>query len=246
MDFSDLMNVGAINYVIMAIVVTSAAFLQGVGGVGFAMFAAPIAAFLAPQMVPGALLVIGGSVSLLTAIRERHDVVIPVVGSALLGRVIGTIIATVGMTQLPSNYLGLLFGAFILLAVILSASGLRVRPNMANVSLLGTMSGIMGTLTSVGAPALAIAMQSLNPAQLRASLGTTLFFGSAFSIASLAVAGLFTFKDVLLGFSLWPFMLIGFYFSGKARHKVSPRAIKRLLLSFCGLSGGVLIIKSLI
>lgn len=246
MDLSELVNVGAMNYVIMAIVVSSAAFLQGVGGVGFAMFAAPIAAFFAPQMVPGALLVIGGSVSLLTAIRERQDVVLPVVGAALVGRVIGTIIATVGMTQLPSHYLGLLFGAFILVAVMLSASGLRVQPNRSNVSLLGTMSGIMGTLTSVGAPALAIAMQSLNPAQLRASLGTTLFFGSVFSIGSLAVAGLFTYKDVLLGLSLWPFMLVGFYFSGKARHRVSPSAIKRLLLSFCGLSGGVLIIKSLI
>lgn len=246
MDMSGLIEVGAINYVIMALVVGSAAFLQGVGGVGFAIFAAPIAVFFVPQMVPGSLLVLGGSVSFLAAIRERREIVLPIVGVAVLGRTIGTVVATVGMTQLPANYLGLLFGVFILLAVLLSASGVKVKPSLRNVSLLGTISGVMGTLTSVGAPALAIAMQTLAPSQFRATLGATLFLGSIFSIVSLAVARLFTTQDLLLATTLWPFMYLGFRLSNKLRHKVSAKVLRHFLLWFCGLSGVILIIKSLI
>lgn len=110
MELTQLLGVEALNYGVMAVVVATAAFLQGVGGVGFAMLAAPIAVFLAPNMVPGSLLVLGGSVSLLAALRERHEIVKPVVSWALAGRLVGTIIAAVGMTQLPSDWKDLLSG----------------------------------------------------------------------------------------------------------------------------------------
>lgn len=246
MELTQFLGVEALNYGVMAVVVATAAFLQGVGGVGFAMLAAPVAVFLAPNMVPGSLLVLGGSVSLLAALRERHEIVKSVVSWALAGRLVGTIIAAVGMTQLPSDWLGLLFGGFILMAVLLSASGLKVKTTVVNLCGLGVVSGMMGTLTSVGAPALAIAMQSLKPAQLRPSLGSTLFIGSLISIGSLALAGLFTWKDLLSGLGLWPFMFLGFQLSSRARHAVSPKNIRLFLLWFCGVSSVTLIVKSLL
>lgn len=245
MEPTQFLGIGALSYIAMALVVATAAFLQGVGGVGFAMLAAPIAVLLAPEMVPGSLLVLGGSVSFLAALRERQEIVMPVVNSALIGRVLGTVVAAVGMTQLSSQWLGLFFGGFILIAVVLSASGLKVKPSMANVCGLGVVSGVMGTLTSVGAPALAIAMQSLKPAQLRPSLGGALFVGALISIGSLSLAGLFTWKDLLLGLALWPFMYLGFHFSSRARHAVSPKNIRLFLLWFCGFSSVVLIVRSL-
>lgn len=246
MELTQFLGVEALNYGVMAVVVATAAFLQGVGGVGFAMLAAPVAVFLAPNMVPGSLLVLGGSVSFLAALRERHEIVRPVVSLALIGRLVGTITAAVGMTQLPSDWLGLLFGGFILMAVLLSASGIKVKTTVLNVCGLGVVSGMMGTLTSVGAPALAIAMQSLKPAQLRPSLGCTLFIGSLVSIGSLALAGLFTWKDLFSGLALWPFMFLGFQLSSRARHGVSPKNIRLFLLWFCGVSSVLLIVKSLV
>lgn len=246
MELIQMMSEDALNYAVMAVVIATAAFLQGVGGVGFAMLAAPIAVFLVPDMVPGSLLVLGGSVSFLAALRERHEIVVPVVSWALVGRTVGTILAAVGMTQLPGEWLGVLFGGFILMAVILSASGLKVRASAMNVCGLGVVSGMMGTLTSVGAPAIAIAMQSLTPTQLRPSLGSTLFIGSILSIGSLALAGLFTWKDLLLGLALWPCMFLGFQLSGRARHAVSAKNIRLFLLWFCGISSLILIAKSVV
>jgi uncharacterized membrane protein YfcA len=111
--------------------------------------------------------------------------------------------------------------------------------------LAGIASGIMGTLTSVGAPALAIAMQNLAPAQLRASLGLILFLGASLSLVLLIVAGLFSLQQAMLSIVLYPFMLLGFTLSGQLRHKVSLPLMRRLLLGICSLSAVVLITRTL-
>lgn len=209
------------------------------------MFAAPVAVVFFPELVPGPLLALGGSVSLLAALRERQHIIPKVVATAVSGRAVGTIFAVLAMTQLSKNVLELLFGVFILIAVLLSISGLRIAPNRKNMGIAGVVSGIMGTLTSVGAPSLAIAMQNLVPANLRASLGATLFLGASFSLFSLGIAGLFTLREAILSAILWPFMLLGFSLSSKVRHAVSAIAVKRLLLGFCSISAIGLIFKSL-
>lgn len=47
----------------MAATVFVAAVAQGIGGVGFAMLAAPVAGIFFPQLAPGPLLTLGGFVS---------------------------------------------------------------------------------------------------------------------------------------------------------------------------------------
>ncbi|MES5325916.1 sulfite exporter TauE/SafE family protein [Alcaligenes phenolicus] len=236
--------VDPLSWLLMALLVVLAAFLQGVGGVGFAMLVAPIAALIFPQLVPGPLLALGGSVSLLAALRERQHIVPHVVVCALGGRATGSIIAILAMTQLPIEAVNLGFALAILAAVALSAWGLRILPSKRNMILAGIASGIMGTLTSVGAPALAIAMQNLAPAQLRASLGLILFLGASLSLILLMVAGLFSWQQAMLSIVLYPFMLLGFALSGRWRHKVSMPLMRRLLLGICSLSAVVLIARS--
>ncbi len=237
--------VDPLSWLLMACLVVLAAFLQGVGGIGFAMLVAPIAALIFPQLVPGPLLALGGSVSLLAALRERTYIVQHVVTCALGGRAVGSVIAVLGMTQLPLEAVNLGFAVAILAAVALSAWGLRILPSLRNMILAGIASGIMGTLTSVGAPALAMAMQNLAPAQLRASLGLILFLGASLSLLLLILAGLFTLQQAMLSIVLYPFMLLGFALSGQLRHKVSLSLMRRLLLGICSLSALALIARTL-
>lgn len=232
-------------YLLGAFLVLTSAFLQGVGGVGFAMFAAPVAAVYFPALVPGPLLTLGGCVSLLTALRERHDITWPAVGSALAGRAVGTVFAVLIMTQLAPRPLNLLFAGFILLAVAISATGVHIAASRRNMGLAGIVSGVMGTLTSVGAPPLAIALQHVPPASLRATLGTTLFCGASFSLIMLAVAGHYHLRDAVLSAILLPFLLLGFRLSTRVRQYISPRVVRRILLTFCAFSAVGLIVKTL-
>src|SRR5690554_1121410 len=232
-------------YAWMAALILGSAFLQGVGGVGFTMFSAPVAAIVCPELVPGPLLMLGGCVTFLTAVREYKNISWSAAGSALAGRVVGSLIAVVALAQLSQRPLNFLFAAMILLAVGMSVAGLRIVANRRNVTIAGVLSGVMGTLTSVGAPPLVIAMQRSAPPTLRATTGVILFFGSMFSLSVLAIAGYFGVKELLLGATMVPFMLLGFWSSGRLRQKVSAVALRRALLAFCALSAVGLILKNL-
>ena len=100
-------------YLLMSLLILASAFLQGVGGVGFTMFSAPIAAIVCPELVPGPLLMLGGCVTFLTAVRERRDIAWSFAGSALTGRALGSIVAVVALSQLTQGPLNFLFAAAI-------------------------------------------------------------------------------------------------------------------------------------
>lgn len=232
-------------YALMAALILGSAFMQGVGGVGFTMFAAPAAAILAPELVPGPLLMLGSCVTFLTAAREHRCIAWEATRSALAGRALGTIVAVFALAQLTQRPLNFLFAAMILLAVGLSIAGLRIAATRTNVGIAGVLSGVMGTLTSVGAPPLVIALHSSAPATLRATTGAILFFGSTFSLLLLALTGHYGLHEFLLGATLVPFMLLGFRLSGRMRQKVGAVALRRGLLAFCALSAFGLILKTL-
>lgn len=158
---SSLITTDLWHYAAMAAVVFGAAVAQGVGGVGFAMFAAPVAAMFFPQLAPGPLLTLGGFISLLTALRERAAIDWPAVSYALAGRAVGTLIAIYAMARFAPQALGVLFACMILAAVALSVAGLKFSATPGRVSGAGVASGIMGTMTSVGAPPIAIDRKSV-------------------------------------------------------------------------------------
>ena len=47
---------------VSALAVMAGALIQATGGIGFAMFAAPIVALLRPDLVPGTMILAGGSI----------------------------------------------------------------------------------------------------------------------------------------------------------------------------------------
>ncbi|AVJ25951.1 sulfite exporter TauE/SafE family protein [Achromobacter spanius] len=232
------------HYAAMAAVVFGAAVAQGVGGVGFAMFAAPVAAMFFPQLAPGPLLTLGGFISLLTALRERAAIDWPAVSYALAGRAIGTLIAIYAMARFAPQALGVLFACMILAAVALSVAGLKFSATPGRVSGAGVASGIMGTMTSVGAPPIAIVLQHAAPPRLRATLGMVLFLGSIFSLAMLALAKRYTGYHAGLALSLAPFLLAGFAVSSRLRTLLPPRAVRGVLLVACAMGAVGVLVKS--
>lgn len=232
-------------YALMAFLIFGSAFLQGVGGVGFTMFAAPVALIVSPELVPGPLLTLGGLVTLLTAVRERRHIAWKPASFALGGRTLGAVIAVMALTQLAPRSMGLVFAGLILMAVILSASGLKFSISGTNASVAGLISGVMGTLTSVGSPPLAIVMQYSPPPAIRATIGAILACGATVSLGALAATGHYGLHDFLLSTTLIPFLVLGFWLSNKARHRVSAPALRRGLLIFCAASAIGLVIKTL-
>src|SRR5690625_4796398 len=152
------------------------------------MFVAPIALMVFPELLTVHLRTPGGIVTFLTAARPHPHIMLTATKLALTGRILGTSLAIFILSYLSLVFLNIIFASIILHAVALSVSGLRISPTKINLGIAGLFSGLMGTLTSVGAPPLAIAMQHSSPANIRATIGSILAVGSMISIIGLAVA----------------------------------------------------------
>jgi uncharacterized membrane protein YfcA len=219
------------HYAAMGATVLVGACMQGIGGVGFAMVSAPVAALFFPELAPGPLLLLGGVLSLFTALREWRDIDWPSAGAALAGRAGGSLVAVACLALLPARLLALMFALLILAGVALSLIGWKVAPSRGNLLGAGVASGLMGTITSAGAPPFAIVMQHLPPQRVRATLGCVFFAGAAFSLLMLAGVHRFGGPQFWLSVSLAPLMALGFAVSGPLNRRVSRQGVRRLLLA---------------
>jgi len=226
-----------------ALAVLAGACVQGASGIGFALFAAPIVALRLPELVPGPMIVLGGSVSLLAALREYRQIDVRTTGLALAGRVPGSIAAGLAVGLLPRSAFAVVFAAIILAAVALSLVGWRVRANVPALLTAGFASGFMGTMTSVGTPPMAIVLQHAEPARLRATVGGFLVVGALISVAVLAVAGRFGARDLELSAGLLAPLALGFALSSVLIRRLDPRRVRQIALAICAVSAIALLVR---
>lgn len=233
-------------YLLMGALVFIGACLQGVGGIGFAMFAAPIAAWFFPAMVPGPLLLLGGLVSVMAALRDAAAIEWPLTRQCIAGRCVGAALATGVMVLLPPRPLAIAFGLSLLLAAALSGAGWVLQPTRRNAVLAGVASGLMGTITSAGAPPLGLLTQRLPPPALRATIGCIIAVGALVSLLMLAAAGQFSRAQGLLGLALFPWVLAGFRVSSRLAQSISVAGMRRLLLGLVAGSALAVLAKALL
>jgi uncharacterized protein len=228
-----------------ALAVFAGSVIQASTGLGLGMVAAPILLLIDASLVPGPLLVLSLLISLLVAMREWRAIDRRGLSFALAGRIPGTVLAGLTMSLIPLTAYNLLFGTLVLLAVLLSTSGWRVLPTPRNLLTAGFTSGYMGTLTSIGAPPLALAYQHEAAAAIRATMAAYFVIGSAFSILVLALFDEFAPEQALASVTFTPPLIAGFWASRHVVPRMNNLVARRAVLWLSGLSAAMLIGKSL-
>lgn len=234
------------SWAMAGLLVMIGACLQGIGGIGFGMFAAPIIAAIDPELVPGPMLFLGLIIAVFAVVREPRHVDRRGLGWALAGRLPSSVAAVMLMSLLPVRLLGIVFALTILLGVALSLTRLDLRPTPVSLFVAGLVSGFMGTLTSVGLPPIALVYQAAKGATLRATVGGYLVFGTMISLGALAAAGRFGRHDVMLGTGLVVPLMIGFWLSGPLTRCLPQSAVRVLVLALSTLSALLLLARHLI
>lgn len=237
-------SVDLATYALMSALVLVAACLQGIGGIGFAMFAAPIAGLFFPAMAPAPLLLLGGSVSLLSVLREPVHIVRAIATYGIFGRFVGSGLAVAIVALAPLRMFTAVYGLVLLLAVVVTFRGWTIPPTRSNTWIAGVVSGVMGTITSAGAPPFAILTQRLDPPQIRATVGCILAVGSVVSLLMLAAAGHFGLPQLALGMSLLPWVGLGFLLSSRVGRRISAQSVRQLLLGIAGLGALGILVKA--
>ena len=224
-------------------VIVAAAIAQSALGVGFGVVAAPALAVVDPELVPGTVLILGTLTAFVVALRERAGWRFANLGPALAGRVLFSLVGAFVASLLSPRLFLLVFAALILTAVALSLSGLRVAPTRANLFLAGSASGLMGTITSVGTPPLAIVYQYTPGAEVRAALSAFFAVGGTISVLSLAAFGELGRGDVALSLTLLPAMLLGYLLSPLLARHTDRGWMRPAMLALCVAAAGLLLVK---
>jgi uncharacterized membrane protein YfcA len=225
-------------------IVAVGSFVQASLGFGMAMLAAPLLLLIDRALVPGPMLSCAMLLGLFTGHRERHEIDRRVAWG-LVGRVLGTLPAVIALQRLSPRNFDLCFALLVMLAVVLSILHPNLRPTRGWIFAGGTLSGLMGTISSIGGPPMALVFQNSHAPELRATLSAYFVGGALISISLLALAGLFGKQELLLSVALAPGVLIGFWASRFALHRVSNSVTRPLILFFSFASAAGVLLRVL-
>lgn len=236
-----------LNWIEACAVIGVGAALHGTVGFGMGLVAVPILTLIDPVFVPGSVLFSGLVLAGLMALRERRAMDVSGIKLGLVGRVVGTLVATVVLAQMPTvEGMSLLLGVLVLAAVLFSVSGWRVRPTTWALLGAGALSGFMGTVASVGGPPMALLYQDSSGERLRSTMSGFFIFGTLISLAGLMLAGRFGHAELVASLAIVPGVLAGFGLSRRALTSLDQRYVRPAVLAVSALSGAAVILRALL
>ncbi len=229
----------------MAVIIVTGCIIQSGLGMGFGLMVAPLLALIDPVLVPAPTLFLGLFTACWGAYTDRSFIQWNEVALAGAGRFAGVVVGLFLLFRLSgATGFSLLFGIMVLTAVLLSVAGRTLPFNRPSLTAMGTISGVMGTITSVGAPPLALVYHGRDPAQSRATLAAFFAVGCAGSLAGLFVSGISGMRDVYLALAMAPPMVFGMWLAHRFRPGFA-RWYRPWLLVVAGIAGLLLIARGL-
>ena len=231
--------------VAVAIIATGAA-IQGSIGFGLGVFGAPLLALIDPRLVPGPMLLDALLLTVLVAVREWKHVRLADLGWSVPGRLLGTGVAVWILKTIPAERFQVAMGIFMLLAVFLTVFGRRVPLNPRTLFAAGSLAGVMGTITSIGGPPMALLYQNEEGPRLRGTLAAFFTLGVIFSIGGLTVAGRFGWTEVKLATLLLPGIVAGFVLSAWTATRLDKRHTRAIVLVTSAVAGVLVVVKRLL
>ena len=160
-------------------------------------------------------------------------------------RIIGVCIGALILMQLTDlKTFSLVFGIVVGVAVLMTAIGWHLAFNTGNLLSMSAISGIMGIITSVGAPPMAL-IYSQRPAQeARPTLAAFFAVGCALSILGLIIMGWSSWRDLWLAGLMVPGVLLGTAIARRFQDRFDKR-YKPALLGVAGTACLLLIARGL-
>lgn len=243
-DVSHLLGLPWLLAAVLAVVFL-AAIVQINLGMGFGLTAAPLLALLDPALVPVPTLILGLFTASWGAWREREGIAWAEVLLGAPGRMAGVAAgaALLALITGPRPFM-LAFGTLIALALILSVSGWRMPFTRGRLLAMSALSGLMGTLTSVGAPPMALLYQHRPVQTARPTMAAFFAVGCLFSITGLALAGWARPSHVLLAAIMAPGLLAGIL-AARAAGRLVDRRFRPALLAVSGVAAAILVARGL-
>ena len=238
--------------VLITIVTLGASYIQSVTGFGFgiiAMIFLPSLLLYTEANVLSSILSTVTSALVVIAMHRKtswKNLIFP-----LLGSTVANYLAITFVKSAKNELLTLLLG-FALFALSIYffffSNKIKIKPTWYIGLIVGSISGVMSGLFSIGGPPVVIYyMQSEdNTDRYLATISAYFVFSGLISISMKVAAGFVT-QNVLLGLALgFLGMLAGSFLGKRTRDKANPKMIKKAVYGVMAISGLMNIVTSLI
>jgi hypothetical protein len=220
------------------------AVLQTATGLGAGLVVVPLLGLISLDLVPGPVIFASLALSFLMAYQGRHHINFVNVKVLMAGLIGGMALGAASISAIPVDRAGILFGGVVLLAVGVTAAGIRIRLTRRNLIAAGALSGFMGATAAIGAPVLALLYQHEDGKTLRATLGFLYFVSSIVMLAFLSAANHFGMNDVRLGLYLIPGFVAGYVLATPIASVLDRGYSRAAVLLISTVSAIVLVVRS--
>ncbi|WP_228850251.1 TSUP family transporter [Halocynthiibacter styelae] len=162
------------------------------------------------------------------------------------GRILGAgIAAYIAAAVVGTDALGIIVGLVVLFAVALILLGLSFPISGGSLFVAGSVGGVMGTLTGIGAPPMAILYSHVETRRAAATQNAFYGFGTLVAIVALAIAGILTVSQLAFAASLAPLVPIALWVSRPLAARFEKGAIRPWALGMATISALALLSRSL-
>jgi hypothetical protein len=146
------------------------------------------------------------------------------------------------LMQLSRTFFDGLFGVLVLTAVALSLTRPEINRTPQVLAGAGFASGIMGTISSIGGPPVALVYPHDDPARFRATLSAHFIVGGSLSLLAIWAVGRFGELELALTGLMLPAVFVGFWLSRFGMQRVDAARLRKALLALSAIAGiGVLL-----
>lgn len=225
------------DWAIIYLILITGACLQGLVGFGLGLFSAPFLFLLAPELVPVPMILNSLVITFVLFINERKYIDRNLAPFSIVGGTLGVLLAAIIISTIDWMYYQVLFGLSIVTAVVISLVGFAPQVSSLNSAIAGTLSGLMGTLTSAGGAPMGLLYQTSDQKKIRANLSIFFVYINFLGFVSLSVAGIVSKQDLQLFSYSVPAVASGWLLSVCLRPHINIALIRPLILSVAFLSG---------
>lgn len=212
-------------------------------GMGLNLFTVGILALINPVFVPGPILVHSCLLSIVASIRLRRDIAVDELAVSVAGLVAGTVFAAIVLASIPTDNLPRMFGALIVVGVVVTAAGMAIPPKPTTILAASAAAGIMGTLAGTHGPPIALVYQRESPGRIRAALLPFFAVANPISLAGLAAVGLFGWREIQASILLLPGLILGYIAGVMLMPYLNAGFVRTAILLISAASGIALVVK---
>jgi len=231
--------------ILINLILIISSILQMATGVTAGMIIVPFLAMISYTLIPVPIAFASLTLTSMMAYKGRKHIDTKNMFQISLGMLAGILLSILILKNIKFEYLGLVFGLFILISVFIS---IRIKSFTLNKSINytgGFISGVMGSMAAVGGQILALLFQNHPIESLKATLA---FLYTLFSTTMLIIFFIFnefSYNQLQLGFYMMPGFIIGFLIAPIFSKYFNPKYSRTVVLSMAVIGAIILIAKSL-